>query len=91
VGEVATKDTDVKVDRLEATGRGMAHHSGEFTAAHHNGEGNGSPQRPVQLTSWPFALFKFSMIFNHLNFEIQNANHTDVQKYLTFVGRCIET
>jgi hypothetical protein len=34
VGEVATEDTDVEVDRLEAMGRGMGHHSGGFTTAH---------------------------------------------------------
>jgi hypothetical protein len=33
VGEVATEDTNVEVDRLEVTGRGMAHHSGSFTVA----------------------------------------------------------
>jgi hypothetical protein len=31
---MATEDTNIKVDRLEATGRGMAHHSIGFMEAH---------------------------------------------------------
>ena len=34
MGEVATEDTGIEVDRLEASGRGMTHHSGGFMAAH---------------------------------------------------------
>jgi hypothetical protein len=34
VGEVAMEDTDVEVDRLEATGRGMTHQRSGFMAAH---------------------------------------------------------
>jgi hypothetical protein len=43
VGEVATEDTDVEVDRLEATERGMTHHSGGFMATHV--EWDGAPVR----------------------------------------------
>jgi hypothetical protein len=43
VGEMATEDTDVEVDRLEAMGRGIAHHSSGFTAAHV--EWGGAPVR----------------------------------------------
>jgi hypothetical protein len=31
---VATEDTGVEVDLLEAVGRGMAHHNGGFIVAH---------------------------------------------------------
>jgi hypothetical protein len=43
VGGVDTEDGGVEVDRLEATGRGMAHHSGGFTVAHV--EWGGAPVR----------------------------------------------
>jgi hypothetical protein len=43
VEEMATEDTDVEVDQLEATGRGMTHHSGSFTMAHI--EWGGAPVR----------------------------------------------
>jgi hypothetical protein len=38
----------------------------------------------VQLTSGPSALFEFPMIFNHLNFEIQNGDLPDVQNAPNF-------
>jgi hypothetical protein len=39
VGEVATEDIGVEVYRLEATGRGMAHHSGARRVGRSAGEG----------------------------------------------------
>jgi hypothetical protein len=48
-------------------------------------------KQPVQLTCGPSALFEFPMIFNHSNFEIQNGDLANVQKYLNFVGQWFET
>jgi hypothetical protein len=39
VGEVAMEDTGIKVDRLEAIGRGMAHHCGAHQVGRSTGEG----------------------------------------------------
>jgi hypothetical protein len=43
-----------------------------------------SVKRLVPLTCGPSGLFEFSMIFNHLNFEIQNSDLPDVKKSPNF-------
>jgi hypothetical protein len=49
VGEVATEDIGVEVDRFEVTRRGMAHHSGGFTAAHVEWGGAPEERRRLEL------------------------------------------
>jgi hypothetical protein len=44
-----------------------------------------SVKRLVPLTCGPSGLFEFPMIFNHLNFEIQNGDLPDVKNSPNFV------